>query len=132
MPQTIIGDWLEQLTRSVEKRDLAAHMRLVSERVQVYGLPGGQIVDYRRWEKRRYTEFSQAQLLALSYRLLNIKTITPRRLGFHAEETMQACNGTCIFIDKDIILEREADDHWRVVEEHIHHWKLEEAKKYHE
>ncbi|HEB85489.1 MAG TPA: hypothetical protein ENI68_00495 [Gammaproteobacteria bacterium] len=132
MPQTIIGNWLEQLTRSVAKRDLTAHMRLVSERVQVYGLPGGQIIDYRQWKKRRHTEFSQAQLLALSYRLLNIKTITPRRLGFHVEEIMQACNGMCIFIDKDIILEREADDHWRVVEEHIHHWKLEQAKKYHE
>ena len=129
MPQTIIGNWLEQLTRSVETRDLAAHMALVSQRVQVYGLPGGQIVDYSQWKKRRYTEFSQAQLLALSYQLLNIKTITSRRLGFHVEETMQACNGMCIFIDKDIILEREADDHWRVVEERIHHWKLEQAKK---
>ncbi|HEB55962.1 MAG TPA: hypothetical protein ENI98_06605 [Gammaproteobacteria bacterium] len=129
MSQTIIGNWLEQLTRSVETRDLAAHMALVSQRVQVYGLPGGQIVDYSQWQKRRYTEFSQAQLLALSYQLLNIKTITSRRLGFHVEETMQACNGMCIFIDKDIILEREADDHWRVVEERIHHWKLEQAKK---
>lgn len=132
MPQTIIGNWLKLLTRSVETRDLAAHMQLISERVKVYGLPGGQIVDYNQWQKRRYTEFSQAQLLALAYRLLNIKTSTPRRLGFHVEETMQACNGICIFIDKDIILERETDDQWRVVEENIHHWKLEQAKKYHE
>ncbi|NOZ37090.1 MAG: hypothetical protein GXP11_03285 [Gammaproteobacteria bacterium] len=132
MPQTIIGNWLEQLTRSVEKRDLAAHMQLISEQVKVYGLPGGQIIGYKQWKKRRHTEFSQAQLLALSYRLLNIKTITSRRLRFHVEETMQACNGTCIFIDKDIILELETDDHWRVVEERIHHWKLEQVKKYHD
>jgi len=129
MSQTIIGNWLEQLTRSVEKRDLDAHMRLVSERVQVYGLPGGQIINYNQWKKRRYTEFSQAQLLALGYRLLNIKAITSRRLAFHVEETMQACNGMCVFIDKDIILELETDDQWRVVEENIHHWKLEQVKK---
>ena len=129
MPQTIIGNWLEKLTRSVEKRDLAAHMQLVSERVQVYGLPGGQIVNYRQWKNRRYTEFNQAQLLALGYRLLNIRTITSRRLGFHVEETMQACNGMCVFIDKDIILELEADEQWRVVEENIHHWKLEQVQK---
>ena len=129
MPQTIIGNWLEKLTRSVEKRDLAAHMQLVSERVQVYGLPGGQIVDHSQWKNRRHTEFNQAQLLALGYRLLNIKTITSHRLGFHVEETMQACNGMCVFVDKDIILEREADDQWRVVEENIHHWKVEQVKK---
>jgi len=129
MPQTIIGNWLEKLTRSVEKRDLAAHMQLISERVQVYGLPGGQIIDYQQWKNRRYTEFNQAQLLALGYRLLNIKTITSRRLGFHVEETMQACNGMCVFIDKDIILELEADEQWRVVEENIHHWKIEQAQK---
>ncbi len=129
MPQTIIGNWLEKLTRSVKKRDLAAHMQLVSERVQVYGLPGGQIVDHRQWKNRRHTEFNQAQLLALDYRLLNIKTITSRRLGFHVEETMQACNGMCVFIDKDIILELEADEQWRVVEENIHHWKIEQAQK---
>ncbi len=129
MSQTIIGNWLEQLTRSVEKRDLDAHMRLVSERVQVYGLPGGQIINYNQWKKRRYTEFSQAQLLALGYRLLNIRTITSRRLAFHVEETMQACNGMCVFIDKDIILELETDEQWRVVEENIHHWKLEQVKK---
>ncbi len=129
MPQTIIGNWLKQLTRSVETRDLDAHMRLVSERVQIYGLPGGQIIGYEQWKKRRHTEFSQAQLLALDYRLLNIKTITGRRLGFHVEEIMQACNGMRVFVDKDIILELEADEHWRVVEETIHHWKVEQAQK---
>lgn len=129
MPQTIIGNWLKQLTRSVETRDLTAHMQLISEQVKVYGLPGGQIVDYSQWKKRRHTEFSQAQLLALGYRLINIKTIALLRLVFHVEETMQACNGMCVFIDKDIILELEADDHWRVVEERIHHWTLEQAKK---
>ncbi|VAX11228.1 hypothetical protein MNBD_GAMMA25-1684 [hydrothermal vent metagenome] len=129
MPQTIVGNWLKQLTRSVKTRDLDAHMRLVSERVQIYGLPGGQIIGYAQWKKRRYTEFSQAQLLALDYRLLNLKTITARRLGFHVEEIMQACNGMCIYIDKDIILEREQDEQWRVVEENIHHWKIEQAQK---
>lgn len=132
MPQTIIGNWLKQLTRSVETRDLAAHMQLISEQVKVYGLPGGQIVNYRQWKQRRHTEFSQARLLALGYRLINIKTITSLRLIFHVEEIMQACNGMCVLIDKDIILELEADDHWRAVEEYIHHWKLEQANTYHD
>ncbi len=129
MPQTIIGNWLEQLTRSVERRDLDAHMALISQRVQVYGLPGGQVIGYEQWKRRRHTEFSQAQLLAIDYRLLNIKTVTPRRLAFHVEETMHACNGMSVCIDKDIVLEREADDQWRVVEENIHHWKTRLLRK---
>lgn len=129
MPQTIIGNWLEQITRSVEARDLTAHMALISKRVQVYGLPGGQVINYRQWESRRRTEFDQHQLASLDYRLLNIKTITLRRLRFQVEETMQASNGMRVFIKKDIILELEEDQQWRVVEEKIHHWKTEQAQK---
>lgn len=125
MSQEIIEKWLEYMSVSVKKRDLTAHMSLISRYVHVYGLPSGRVVNYQQWKKRRQNEFSSKQLQALDYTLLNIKTIALRRLIFQVKENMHDQNHMCITINKDIILELEEDNCWRVVEEKIHHWNIE-------
>lgn len=123
MSQELIVNWLHRLSETVKHRDLAGHMALVSSRVQVYGVPGQDVIDYQGWLKRRRNEFSNNLLTGLNHDKLRIKTITLRRLGFSVTETMQAREGSWFKIDKDIILEQEDDGEWRVVEETIRHWK---------
>ena len=123
MSQTIIEQWLENISNSVSSLDLEAHMALVSDKVHVYGLPSGKVVNYQQWKRRRHNEFKSKQLCGLAYTLLNVKTMTLRRLVFSVEENMQASNGRSFKVKKDIILELEDDNCWRVVEEKIHHWK---------
>ncbi len=123
MSQELIINWLKKLRDTVEQRDLQAHMALVSKKVQVYGLPSQQVIDYQGWKNRRRNEFDKNLLSRLSHSNLNIKTITLRRLGFRVTETMLATNGKQLIIEKDIMLEEEEDGQWRVVEEIIHNWK---------
>jgi hypothetical protein len=123
MSQTIIEQWLDDLSSSIMSFDLEAHMALVSSKVQVYGLPSGKVVNYQQWKTRRQNEFNNKELQGLSYTLLKIKNMTLRRLVFNVEENMQAKNGPSFMVNKDIILELEEDNCWRVVEEKIHHWK---------
>ena len=88
----------------------------------VYGIPNQGSLGYYDWKRRRRNEFNTNRLASLTYSNLNIKTITLRRLGFQVTEIMQATTGQSVQIDKEIILEQEKDNEWRVVEENIKHW----------
>ena len=123
MSQELIVNWLNRMSESVQKQDLDAHMGLVSKKVLVYGIPNKGSLDYDDWLRRRRNEFYQNLLASLSYKNLNIKTISLRRLGFQITEIMQAISGQSVHIDKEVILEQEADSEWRVVEETIKDWR---------
>jgi hypothetical protein len=122
MSQELILNWLDRMSESVKKRDLETHMGLVSKKVLVYGIPNQESLGYFDWKQRRRNEFYKNHLASLTYSNLNIKTITLRRLGFQITEVMQATTGLKIHINKEIILEQEADNEWRVVEETIKQW----------
>lgn len=123
MAQHIAEDWLNALSDSVKEKDINGHMRLVSKNVHVYGIPGIDILNYQNWLYRRHNEFLNNKLRSLQYKIIRIKNDQLRRLGFEVEEKMMATNGKVYIIKKDILLEREEDDNWRVVEETIRNWQ---------
>ena len=122
MSQQVILNWLDRLSDSVKKRDLDAHMGLVSKKVLVYGVPDQESLGYYDWKRRRRNEFYKNRLASLTYSELTIKTITLQRLGFQITEVMQATTGQKVQIEKEIVLEHESDNEWRVVEETITNW----------
>lgn len=123
MAQHIAQDWLQALSESVKNQDINSHMRLVSKNVHVYGIPGIETLNYQQWLYRRHNEFLHNRLFSLQHKIIRIKTDQQRRLGFEVEEQMMATEGRVYIIHKDILLEREQDDNWRVVEENIHSWQ---------
>ncbi len=123
MSEIAVRNWLNAMSESIARRDLAAHMALVSRKVQVYGLPGDRVVDYDGWHQRRRNELRRGLLASLSYDDLAMRQITLRRVRFNVNETMTAATGACVIINKDVILEQEDGEHWRVVEENIRHWE---------
>lgn len=127
MAQHIAEDWLNALSDSVKNKDINAHMRLVSKSVHVYGIPNMDTLKYQDWLYRRDNEFLNNKLLSLTYKIIRIKNDQLRRLGFEVEEQMAATDGNTVIISKDILLEREEDENWRVVEEKIHSWQKMET-----
>lgn len=125
--KTTVASWLKQMADSVKKRDLAAHMKLVSKNVHVYGVPGKEVIDYAGWKERRKNEFSKGLLESISYSEPRLKIIALRRIAFSVEETMRAHNGDAVMIHKDVVLEQEHDARWRVVEERVKDYRLEQA-----
>ncbi len=126
-PQTIIAGWIEGITASVKNRDLDAHMKMVSASVQVYGMPSKAVIDFKEWRMRRKVEFTSGELMSINYEIQRIITNMQRRITFTAVENLLNNTGKLIRLDKTIILEKEEDDVWRVVEESIKDWKV---KKY--
>lgn len=117
--QNTAQDWLLAITKTVQLRNIHAHMGLVSKSVRVYGVPGIEAITYIDWRKRRQSEFEKNLLKELSYDFIRMKKITIKRLHFIAIETMLGNRGDSFEINKEIILEKEYDGIWRVVEEKI-------------
>lgn len=129
MSELDIKKWLSNISETVKARDLEGHMDLVSENVAVYGLPSGKTLCYADWRERRKSEFKRNLIKNLNYDKLSIKNIGLRRLTFRIEEIMDGTNGDLAIIQKEIILEQEKDQKWRVVEETIKDWTYIKGSK---
>ena len=127
MSENDIRKWLSNITESIQSKDLEKHMGLVSENVMVYGMPKGKTLNYADWRKRRKSEFQRELIKEIAYDNLKIKNIGLRRLIFDVDEIMDGTNGDLAFIQKQIVLEEEQDNQWRVVEEKIKNWKFVKA-----
>lgn len=119
----IIQQWLKDMSASVQAQDLKRHMSLVSKRVHVYGLPNKDTINHTQWQQRRRNEFQTDRLIAMQHGPVKIKILGLVRVSFNVEQTIISKEGFVYIINKDIMLEKEEDGIWRVVEETIHHWK---------
>jgi len=129
MSELDIRKWLSNITETVKTKDLPKHMELVSENVVIYGMPNGKTLNYADWYNRRKSEFERNILKGLAYNNLKIKNFGLRRLIFDIEEIMDGNNGDMAIINKQVILEQEQDEQWRVVEETIKNWKFLKSRK---
>lgn len=119
----IIYDWLDKMSSTIAGKMLPEHMELVSKKVEVYGNPRKDTINYMGWYKRRKNEFEKNSVVCVSYSGLKIKTIAQRRIIFNVNESIAGTDGRILLMNKDVTLEREDDDGWRVVEENIRNWK---------
>lgn len=129
MSELDIRKWLSNITETVKEKDLDKHMDLVSEKVMVYGMPSGKTLSYTDWQNRRKSEFKRDLIKDLSYSELQIKNFGLRRLIFSIQEMMDGTNGDLAIIDKQVVLEQEEDNQWRVVEETINNWNFVKGRR---
>ena len=118
-----IYQWQEAMTRTIGERDLPNHMELISKKVEVFGNPSKEHINYAGWYKRRKNEFQRESVVCVSYANTKIKTITLRRIIFNVNESIVGTDGRIITTNQDVILEREDDEKWRLVEQNIRSWK---------
>lgn len=129
MSELNIRKWLTNITETIKAKDIHKHMDLVSENVAVYGMPSGKTLSYADWHKRRKSEFNRNLIKNIAYNNLKIKTFGLRRLIFDVEEIIDGSNGDLAIINKQVVLEEEQDNKWRVVEETIKKWKFIKGRK---
>lgn len=119
-----VSAWCLGMCDSVKHADLEMHMGFISRRVKVYGVPSKDVIEYRDWKVRRMYEFANGEILALNYQKVRIISSTQRRIRFSTTETTVGKHGKILVLHKNIILEREDDTIWRVVEENVTDWHI--------
>jgi len=119
-----IHAWCIDISQSIQQQDIDKHMQLVSQRVQVYGIPTKNTINYRQWKSRRKNEFAKNSLLAINFKEIRLISSTPKRLRFNTQETMLGKDGKLVLLDKNITLELEDDNFWRVIEEMVNKWRV--------
>lgn len=112
-------EWLQRLRETVTAHDVSAHLALISESLRVYPTTRRTPLDYTHWATTRRDAIEQGRLTALSHGTPRFRVLALRRIVMQVEETLHFADGQHETLSKHWVLEREADDHWRLVEEQI-------------
>ena len=119
MDSKIARDWLAELARTANSRDYDAHMNLISKHVNVFGVPGFEVIGYDDWARQCRHEFANGLLAGVSYTGMNVTTMTPGRIMFKTIETVEGSDGSINHQGVEIVIAQEPDKQWRVIQERI-------------
>jgi hypothetical protein len=112
-------DMLEALALTANAGAYDSHMKLISKEVSVYGVPGFDVIGYDDWARQCQYEFDEGLLKQVSYKGLHMVTVTPANILFKTTETVEGTDGTVNRQGVEILIRKEADGKWRVLQERI-------------
>ena len=94
-------------------------MNLISKDVQVFGVPGFEVIGHSDWYSQCEYEFNEKLIQQASYDGLKIRQSNPRQIMFLTNETIRATDGTVDTHSLEVVLSKEADGNWRVTQERL-------------
>jgi hypothetical protein len=112
-------DMLEALALTANAGAYTSHMDLISKEVSVYGVPGFEVIGYEDWARQCEHEFDAGLLKRVSYEGLRMVTVTPGNVLFKTTETVEGTDGTVNRQGLEILIRKEEDGKWRVLQERI-------------
>lgn len=119
MSESIARQWLSESSDTANNKQFKAHMNLISERISLRGLPGYENINYEAWYKQCEDEFSNNVLKSVRYDGFKMETDTESRIIFKTFETVEAHDGKINRHGIEVLLEKEGDGVWRLVQERI-------------
>lgn len=111
--------WIDAVERTARALDHPAHMDLVSRRVRVLGIPGFEAIGYDDWARQCEHEFKDGVFRDVSYTGLRMRAATDRQIMFQTLERVEATDGTVVRRGIEVVLEKEPDGKWRVLQERV-------------
>ena len=119
MESKVAREWLDEMARTANAKDFTAHMNLISKQVQVFGVPGFEVIGYDDWARQCQHEFAEGILAQVAYRDLKVQAMTLGRVMFKTLETLQTVDGASQTQGVEIVLTKETDGQWRVTQERV-------------
>jgi hypothetical protein len=110
---------LEAMALTANAGTYTSHMDLISKDVTVYGVPGFEVINYHDWARQCKHEFEEGLLKRVSYEGLRVVTMAPGSALFKTTETVEGTDGTINRHGLEILIRKEADGKWRVLQERI-------------
>jgi len=119
MSEKIAKQWLEQAVTTAANKNHAAHMNLISKKVSLQGVADFESIGYYDWSAQTLHEFEKNILKSISYKGFKPLQSTQTHIMFKTYETVKANDGTVNAQGIEILLEKEEDGQWRLVQERI-------------
>lgn len=117
--QDIVQNWLDSCCETIQQYDHTAHMNLISRDIQVFGVPGFEVIGYADWHSQCEYEFKEKVIERASYDSLKIQHSNEDQVMFLIKETICATDGTVDTHPVEIELSREQDGQWRATRERL-------------
>lgn len=119
MSRKIAQQWLDKVVSTVEAQDFPGHINLISRRVNLTGVPDFDSIGYDAWTTQCKHEFDNNLLKSVHYRSLKLQVKTDKNVMFKTIETVEGTDGTVNEQGIEVLLEKENDGVWRVIQERI-------------
>jgi len=119
MSQAIAQQWLQDATTTADMKNHVSHMDLISKKVSLQGVPGYENIGYEEWAAQTKHEFENNILKSVSYTGFKLLKATNTHIMFKTFETVQSTDNTTNAQGIEILLEKESDGQWRLVQERI-------------
>jgi hypothetical protein len=119
MSKNIAELWLEEAARTANALNLEAHMGLISKRVSLIGIPGYKSINFDSWHAQCEHEFSTKILKQVHYQGFKLIVESATRIMFKTYETVEAVDGKVNAQGVEIVLEKEEDGVWRLLQERV-------------
>jgi len=118
-PEVIAQEWLDASALTASNKDFDAHFNLISKKVRVTGVPGYESISYDDWARQSEQEFKDGVLKSVNYDGLNMTAHNDTQIMFKTLESIFANDGSHRSHGVEILLEKEDDDVWRVIQERV-------------
>ena len=119
MNRAFAQNFLTRFAQTAISGDHAAHMKMISKKVRLYGVPGHEAITYEDWSQQCAHEFAEGLMKSISYDGLQMKMETDTVICVETHETIEAKDGTVKSHSLEIFIELEEDGAWRLVQERI-------------
>jgi ketosteroid isomerase-like protein len=119
MSQSIAEKWLQDSAHTANAKDFTAHMDLISKRISLHGVPDFETIGYEEWARQCQYEFENNILKSVRYDGFKLVADTSDRIMFKTFETVEAMDGTINAQGVEMLLEKEDDGKWRLVQERV-------------
>jgi len=110
---------LEAMAKTANAKEYSSHMDLISKEVKVFGIPGFDVINHEDWARQCKHEFDEGILKQVSYDGLQVVGMAPGSVLFKTIETVEGTDGKINRHNLEILIRKEADGKWRVVQEKI-------------
>lgn len=117
--EDIAQNWMDKCCLTIHQYDHASHMNLISREVQVFGIPGFEVIGYNDWYSQCEYEFSEKLIQQASYQGLKICQSDDKQIMFLTNESVAATDGTTDTHPVEIVISKESDGEWRVTQERL-------------
>ena len=116
---SIARQFLTQFAETVNTKDFAGHMDLISEGVHIHGLPGFDAMGYEEWARQCKHELDAGILDQVAYEGLSLLSGPPDAIVFATVERVRASDGSLNTMGLELTIQAEEGGKWRLTRERI-------------